>query len=54
MPFWKKSPRWGAMLLGAWLIAWGLLQFPVLTIAGSEKVLALLAIAAGVLLLVER
>jgi hypothetical protein len=41
--------------LGAWLIAWGAVQLvPKLSFQGLEMVLALGAIVAGVLLLLER
>ena len=41
--------------MGAWLIAWGAVQLvPQLRFQGYEVVLALGAIAAGVLLLLER
>ncbi|CAN5547092.1 hypothetical protein BH10PLA2_BH10PLA2_35220 [soil metagenome] len=55
MAFWSKRPRWGTILLGAWLIAGGVLQLvPALNFSGSGTVLAVLAIAAGVLILMER
>jgi hypothetical protein len=54
--FFKKSrPSWGVLLLGAWLIATGLLHLaPRLNFSGSGELLAGLAIAAGVLLLLDR
>ena len=45
-----QSRNLGTILLGIWLILTGLLPLITLTIPGSEIVLALLAIAAGVLL----
>jgi hypothetical protein len=53
--FWRRPTRWGALVLGAWLIIWGALQLlPQLHFQHSETVLAVVAIAAGVLLLLER
>jgi len=54
--FFKKSrPSWGILLLGPWLIATGLLHLvPRLSFSGSGEVLACLAIAAGVLLVLDR
>jgi hypothetical protein len=47
--------RLGIFLLGVWLIAMGALQLiPALAFAGSGNVLAVLAIVAGVLILLER
>lgn len=56
MKFFKKSrPSWGTLLLGVWLIATGLLHLvPRLGFSGSGEVLAGLAIAAGVVLLLDR
>ena len=56
MKFFKKSrPNWGTLLLGSWLIATGLLHLvPRLGFSASGELLAGLAIAAGVLLLVDR
>lgn len=55
MAFWNKRPRLGMILLGAWLIVTGLIQLvPSLSIQGIGPVLAILAIAAGVLILLER
>jgi hypothetical protein len=54
MAFWSKRPRWGMVLLGAWLILEGLLQATTLSFSGSGTVLGVLAIAAGVLILLER
>jgi hypothetical protein len=52
---WKRPSRWGALVLGAWLIAWGALSLvPQLRFQGSEPLLAVLAVAAGILLLLER
>ena len=56
MNFFKKSrPHWGLLLLGSWLIATGLLHLvPRLGFSSSDELLASLAIAAGVLLLLDR
>ena len=51
---WRRPSRWGAVVLGAWLIAWGALQLLQLHFQHSETLLAVGAIAAGVLLLLER
>jgi hypothetical protein len=52
---WKRPSRWGTLLLGAWLIAWGVLSLvPQVRFHGSELLLAVLALAAGVLILLER
>jgi hypothetical protein len=53
--FFKRRPSWGVLLLGAWLIATGLLHLvPRLDFSSSGELLAVLAIAAGVLLLLDR
>ena len=52
---WRRPSRWGAVVLGVWLIATGAVQLiPQLHFEASGTVLAVLAIAAGVLLLLER
>jgi uncharacterized membrane protein HdeD (DUF308 family) len=52
---WKRPARWGTVLLGVWLIATGVLQLvPALAFQGSGLILTVLAIAAGVLLLLDR
>jgi hypothetical protein len=52
---WKRPNRWGSLLLGAWLVAWGALALvPQLHFHGSEALLAVLAVAAGILILLER
>jgi hypothetical protein len=51
----QRKPRLGAVLLGAWLIATGILQLvPRVNFSGSGEILAGLAIAAGVMLLLDR
>jgi hypothetical protein len=55
MAFWSKRPRLGTILLGAWLVATGVIQLvPAVNFSGSGTILAILAIAAGVLILLER
>jgi hypothetical protein len=55
MAFWSHRPRLGTILLGVFLVATGVLQLvPALNFSGSGTVLAILAIAAGVLILLER
>jgi len=44
----KLTNKWGMILLGLWLILWGLLSLP------GNVVLPLLAIVAGVLILLDR
>jgi hypothetical protein len=51
----QRKPRLGIALLGAWLIATGILHLvPRVSFSGSGEILAGLAIAAGVLLLLDR
>jgi hypothetical protein len=53
----RRGPagKLGTVLLAAWLIAWGALQLvPALAFQGSGVVLALLAVAAGVVILLDR
>jgi hypothetical protein len=51
----QRKPRLGIVLLGAWLIATGILHLvPRVSFSGSGEILAGLAIAAGVLLLLDR
>lgn len=54
MSIFKKSRKYGTILLGAWLIAGGLISLLRVSIPYSEPVMALLAIAAGVLILFDR
>ena len=48
-----QSRNLGTILLGIWLILTGLLPLVTIQVPGAEIVLAILAIAAGVLLLVR-
>jgi hypothetical protein len=41
-------------LLAVWLIAWGILNLGIVNFVGSGTLLALLALAAGVILLIRR
>jgi hypothetical protein len=51
----QRKPRLGVVLLGCWLIATGTLHLvPRISFSGSGEILAGLAIAAGVLLLLDR
>jgi hypothetical protein len=51
----KLPSKFGTLLLAIWLIATGALVFiPGLNFAGSPNILAILAIAAGVLLILDR
>jgi hypothetical protein len=51
----QRKPRLGVILLGSWLIATGVLHLvPRVGFSGSGEILAGLAIAAGVLLLLDR
>jgi hypothetical protein len=51
----QRKTRLGALLLGSWLIATGILHLvPRISFSGSGEILAVLAIAAGVLLMLDR
>jgi hypothetical protein len=50
---WFKSPKWGLRLAAVWLILSGVSAF-VSSLAGMNFVLAILAIVAGVLMLMDR
>jgi hypothetical protein len=54
MSFFKRSRNLGTILLGAWLIASGLISLLGVSIPHSGLVLNLLAIVAGVLILIDR
>jgi hypothetical protein len=55
MRLFQSKPRIGIILLGAWLIATGILNLvPRVNFSGSGEILAGLAIAASVLLLLDR
>lgn len=50
----KLTKNLGMVLLAVWLIAWGVLNLGVVSFAGSGAILALLALAAGIVLLIRR
>jgi hypothetical protein len=50
----KFIKGWGWRLLAAWLILYGVIQVAQLTFQHSNLVLGALAIAAGVLIMIER
>jgi hypothetical protein len=51
----RLTGKWGLRLLGAWLLAMAVLQLvPATAFSGSAVVLAVLAGAAGVLILLDR
>ena len=54
MSIFKKSPKYGPILLAAWLIASGLISLLGANIPHSGQVLNVLAVAAGVLILMDR
>lgn len=49
-----KLSKVGALLLGIWLILKGLMPLLHFSFSGSGTIMAILAIAAGVLILIER
>jgi hypothetical protein len=53
--WWSRGPKWGVRLAGVWLILTGLVQLaPRLSFDGLASILAILAIAAGVLIVLDR
>jgi hypothetical protein len=55
MALFSRTYKWGLLLLGIWLIAYGVLALvPALAFQGSGTVLAILAIAAGALIILDR
>jgi hypothetical protein len=50
----KKSDNLGMLLLGAWLVATGAVQMFKFSFDGMGAILAVLAIAAGVLILLGK
>ncbi len=50
----STNKNWGMLALGVWLIATGALTFVSITFVNMSLVLAVVAIAAGVLLLLGR
>lgn len=54
MIFKKAKQNFGLLLLGVWLILTGILPLVDFSFNGLDKVMAILAIAAGVLLIMGR
>jgi hypothetical protein len=55
MAYFNRSRKFGVLLLGAWLIASGLMVLvPALTFQGAGTILAILAVAAGILIILDR
>jgi len=54
MSIFKRSPKYGPILLAAWLIASGAISLLGDGVPYSKPILAVLAIAAGVLILLDR
>jgi len=50
----KQLSGWGALLLAIWLIAFGAMLLLDISFQSKDMVMAVLAIAAGVLLLLDR
>lgn len=50
----KLTKNYGMLLLGAWLVLSGLIPLLELSFKGLDEVMTFLAIAAGVLLAMER
>ncbi len=51
---WQTRATWGQRLLAVWLIATGLLALTGTTVPHANLILSLLAVATGVLLLVQQ
>jgi hypothetical protein len=51
---WQTRATWGQRLLAIWLIATGLLALTGTPIPHANQILSVLALAAGVLLLLQR
>lgn len=54
MSIFQRSRKYGAVLLAAWLIASGLISLLGASVPYSGPILNLMAIAAGVLILIDR
>lgn len=50
----KKFSGWGVILLGVWLIAWGVMPSLDIHFKWSDIVMSVLAIAAGILILLGK
>lgn len=51
---WLGTKNWGMLLLGIWLVVTGLLPFVHIPFANMGSILAVLAVAAGSLILLDR
>ena len=51
---WLGTKNWGLLLLGIWLVVTGLLPFVQIHVANMGSILAVLAVAAGSLILLGR
>ncbi len=54
MMFWKRTRNLGMLLLGVWLIASGALPLLSIHAPWSGSLLSVLAVAAGILILMDR
>jgi len=54
LPFSQSRRSWGLLLLGAWLILTGLQAFVSIPVGSLDKIMPGLAIAAGVLIILDR
>lgn len=54
MDYFRKIKNWGLVLLAIWLILWGALPLLRISFPAMETVLEVLAIAAGILILLKR
>jgi hypothetical protein len=55
MAYFYRNRKFGPLLLGIWLIVYGLMVIvPALSFQGAGTILAILAIAAGVLIILDR
>jgi hypothetical protein len=51
---WLKSQKWGIRLAGIWFVVAGITSLLSLSFQGLPQLLAILATAAGVLILMDR
>ena len=54
MAWWSRGPKLGVRLAGVWLILTGVTQLAKLSFEGLPLILAILAVAAGVLIVLDR
>ena len=52
--FWRRTRNWGMVVLAAWLIATGALSLLSIHVPWNGQLLSLLAVAAGILILMNR